>query len=377
MDLDDGFVSDNDGAAYEADNGVAADEADNGVAVDGFVVENEQVNEAVADENDDQKGLESVFEELLDGVEHRYCLRHLYNNFKKQISGGTDLRDIMMGAAKATTEQQWKSKMMEMKDKTEAGYNWLMRTCSVQGAAKGNEEATNATAYTPIESSFVPSEGNGEAADVTAYTPIESSFVPSESATVATNAKTEMPKVSKTKRGKRPRVASGESSKASIDPKEKRVNGPKMDTTEPMESAPRTYDQILNLLTEPEIANMVKALSSTYDMMRSILRPISPKSPVASASAFESVEGSDDDEDVADNSQLDTTFLHTNGDVVSLWWLANMTLEIQKAMCISSASAFESVEGSNDDEDVADNSQLDTTFLHTNRDVGPEGQNRY
>ncbi|KAK7290818.1 hypothetical protein RIF29_05535 [Crotalaria pallida] len=133
---------------------------------------------------------------------------------------------------------------------------------------EGNEEATNATAYTPIESSFVPSEGNGEAVDVIAYTPIESSFVPSESATVATNAETEMPKVSKTKRGKRPRVASGESSKASIDPKAKRVNGPKMDTTEPMESAPRTYDQILNLLTEPEIANMVKALSSTYDMMK-------------------------------------------------------------------------------------------------------------
>ncbi|KAK7274493.1 hypothetical protein RIF29_15585 [Crotalaria pallida] len=129
---------------------------------------------------------------------------------------------------------------------------------------EGNGEATNATAYTPIESSFVPSEGNGEAADVTAYTPIESSFVPSESATVATNAETE----NATKRGKRPRVASGESSKASIDPKAKRVNGPKMATTEPMESAPRTYDQILNLLTEPEIANMVKALSITYDMMK-------------------------------------------------------------------------------------------------------------
>ncbi|KAK7255854.1 hypothetical protein RIF29_29278 [Crotalaria pallida] len=117
-----------------------------------------------------------------------------------------------------------------------------IRNCPPHGEFQGYKEwyyddpvETN-TAYTPIESSFVPSEGNGEAASATAYTPIESSFVPSESATVATNAETEMPKVSKTKR----------------------VNEPNMATTEPIssESAPRTYDQILNLLTEPEIANM-------------------------------------------------------------------------------------------------------------------------
>ncbi|CAK8541968.1 unnamed protein product [Lathyrus sativus] len=47
---------------------------------------------------------------------------------------------------------------------------------------------------------------------------------------------------------------------------------------------------------------------------RKITRPISPKSPVASASAFDSVEESDDD-DIADHTKLDTTYLHTNGDV--------------------------------------------------------------
>ncbi|CAL0304424.1 unnamed protein product [Lupinus luteus] len=47
---------------------------------------------------------------------------------------------------------------------------------------------------------------------------------------------------------------------------------------------------------------------------RNILRAVSPKSPVASASAFESVEESDDD-DIASNAKLDTTYLHTNGDV--------------------------------------------------------------
>nr|GEW10901.1 AMP deaminase [Tanacetum cinerariifolium] len=46
-----------------------------------------------------------------------------------------------------------------------------------------------------------------------------------------------------------------------------------------------------------------------------VLRPTSPKSPVASASAFESVEGSDDDVDVNENenANLDAGYLHTNG----------------------------------------------------------------
>ncbi|KAE9622240.1 hypothetical protein Lal_00032567 [Lupinus albus] len=46
---------------------------------------------------------------------------------------------------------------------------------------------------------------------------------------------------------------------------------------------------------------------------RNILRGISPKSPAVNASAFESVEESDDD--IADNAELNTTYLHMNGDV--------------------------------------------------------------
>ncbi|XP_022745837.1 AMP deaminase-like isoform X2 [Durio zibethinus] len=44
-----------------------------------------------------------------------------------------------------------------------------------------------------------------------------------------------------------------------------------------------------------------------------LIRPTSPKSPVASASAFESIEGSDDEDNMTDNSKIDTTYLYTNG----------------------------------------------------------------
>ncbi|KAK8475787.1 hypothetical protein V6N13_041294 [Hibiscus sabdariffa] len=45
----------------------------------------------------------------------------------------------------------------------------------------------------------------------------------------------------------------------------------------------------------------------------SVIRPTSPKSPAISASAFESMEGSDDEDNMTDNSKIDITYLHTNG----------------------------------------------------------------
>ncbi|KAK7259394.1 hypothetical protein RIF29_25001 [Crotalaria pallida] len=92
----------------------------------------------------------------------------------------------------------------------------------IESATEVDVESASATAYTPIESALEPQV---DIASATAYTPIESSYVPSEShvasesATIANNAKPEMPKVSKTKRGKITRAVTGESSKASIDPK--------------------------------------------------------------------------------------------------------------------------------------------------------------
>ncbi|KAL6496165.1 hypothetical protein OROGR_029423 [Orobanche gracilis] len=53
-------------------------------------------------------------------------------------------------------------------------------------------------------------------------------------------------------------------------------------------------------------------LSSTTKMGY-LVRPTSPKSPIANGSAFESVEGSDDEDNMTDTAKLDTTYLHANG----------------------------------------------------------------
>ncbi|WVZ23933.1 hypothetical protein V8G54_002477 [Vigna mungo] len=56
--------------------------------------------------SDQQKGLMTVFDELMDGVEHRL--------------------DLMMGAAKATYEKEWEKKMGELKATNIDAYNWLL-----------------------------------------------------------------------------------------------------------------------------------------------------------------------------------------------------------------------------------------------------------
>lgn len=64
----------------------------------------------------------------------------------------------------------------------------------------------------------------------------------------------------------------------------------------------------LRTLSEAKSAGIARSASRS-----SHLRPTSPKSPVASASAFESLEGSDEDT-LTDASKLDPTYMHSNGD---------------------------------------------------------------
>ena len=47
----------------------------------------------------------TIFDEILEGVEHRFCLRHLY--YKNKFGGGVVIRDLMIGVAKATFYQAW------------------------------------------------------------------------------------------------------------------------------------------------------------------------------------------------------------------------------------------------------------------------------
>jgi len=51
--------------------------------------------------------LMTIFDDILEGVERRFCLRHLYNNYKKKIGGLVVIRDLTMEVAKVMFYQGW------------------------------------------------------------------------------------------------------------------------------------------------------------------------------------------------------------------------------------------------------------------------------
>ncbi|WVY95463.1 hypothetical protein V8G54_034551 [Vigna mungo] len=64
--------------------------------------------------SDQQKGL-PVLEALLPKAEHRFCMRHLYANFRKKFRGHT-LKTLMWKAATSTYPQVWEREMLNMKE---------------------------------------------------------------------------------------------------------------------------------------------------------------------------------------------------------------------------------------------------------------------
>ena len=60
------------------------------------------------------QGLLPAMDELLKDVDHIFCVRHLYNNFRKQYPG-KKLKELMWKAAKATYPNAWMDAMKEIK----------------------------------------------------------------------------------------------------------------------------------------------------------------------------------------------------------------------------------------------------------------------
>ncbi|XP_014517233.1 uncharacterized protein LOC106774701 [Vigna radiata var. radiata] len=64
--------------------------------------------------SDQQKGLVHTIEELLPKGDQRFCMRHLYPNFRKKFPGQT-LRTLMWRAATSTYPQAWEREMLNIK----------------------------------------------------------------------------------------------------------------------------------------------------------------------------------------------------------------------------------------------------------------------
>lgn len=72
--------------------------------------------------SDKQKGLIEVVQALLPNAPHKFCVRHLYNNFKGNFKG-LAFKDILWKAARASTVPAFKNPMQEMHDLDKNAYN--------------------------------------------------------------------------------------------------------------------------------------------------------------------------------------------------------------------------------------------------------------
>ncbi|KAH7855885.1 hypothetical protein Vadar_030067 [Vaccinium darrowii] len=80
--------------------------------------------------SDEQKGLIEAVRNLFPHADHRFCVRHPYNNFKQDFKGLV-LKDILWKAARASTVQNFNRAMGEIKDINVKAYEWLIQRPSV------------------------------------------------------------------------------------------------------------------------------------------------------------------------------------------------------------------------------------------------------
>ena len=63
----------------------------------------------------DNQGLILVMEMLFPTVEHRFCVKHIYSNFKLNFKG-LELKAALCRCAAATIAREFEKRMQDMKD---------------------------------------------------------------------------------------------------------------------------------------------------------------------------------------------------------------------------------------------------------------------
>ncbi|XP_019246896.1 PREDICTED: uncharacterized protein LOC109226558 isoform X1 [Nicotiana attenuata] len=75
--------------------------------------------------SDKQKGLLEAFNDVLPFVSHRFCVRHLYGNFRRACFSGFSLRNALWAAAKSTTVKFFHDRMSDLLNLDADVVSWL------------------------------------------------------------------------------------------------------------------------------------------------------------------------------------------------------------------------------------------------------------
>ena len=74
---------------------------------------------------DKQKGLIPAVQEVFPKAEHRFCVRHLYSNFRDAGFRGEILKNQLWTCARSSTVSKWNYQMEKMKGLSQGAYEWL------------------------------------------------------------------------------------------------------------------------------------------------------------------------------------------------------------------------------------------------------------
>jgi len=71
------------------------------------------------------QGLLPAVQKLLPGAEQRFCMRHLYSNFRKKF-GSKQLKTLMWKAATSTHPRAWEREMHNIKEMNDEAFKYLI-----------------------------------------------------------------------------------------------------------------------------------------------------------------------------------------------------------------------------------------------------------
>ena len=76
--------------------------------------------------SDKQKGLINVVQKIWPDVEHRFCVRHIYQNFSEKHKG-EQLKQDLWAIARAPNRVKWSQNCEKMDGHSAAAFHWTER----------------------------------------------------------------------------------------------------------------------------------------------------------------------------------------------------------------------------------------------------------
>lgn len=77
--------------------------------------------------SDRQKGSINVIADLFPEAEHRFCVRHMYQNYFRSDFKGMELKDYLWGTAKSSHLASFKYWMAKIESAKKEAHGWLIK----------------------------------------------------------------------------------------------------------------------------------------------------------------------------------------------------------------------------------------------------------